>query len=813
MALYVPPQGDPASKIWIVGEAPGMDEEIAGVPFVGTSGQELDRQLRESGIKRSDCYVTNVCPYRPPANDMSEWLTDKKKAAKAGFSLIDGRYAHPHVVEGRAGLLESLRQHKPTLVIGFGNTPLWAMTSKWGIGSWRGSEMVLECGSRFVPTLHPAGVLRSWEQRPNVIHDLKYRCTRRLNEGFEDPKWDFNIFPTFDEAAGYLSRLEGDVAADIESMNNRTVCLGIADSPRKAIVIPFIGPQGVYWSQDEAHELMHLFWSYVASGKIKLIGQNWSYDRQYLKEDFNFDFEPSHDTYIAQSVLFPGSERGLGYLASMYCSWHQYWKEDGKEWTKGVKDFAKEFIYNCRDVCHTWEIAQQQRRALAAARLTDQFHDRMGYGNYVYRMMQRGVTRDVARTDKMIGEVNEAIHVRELAVAELAGHPVNFASPKQVSELLFKERGLKPVGKTTKGGAASTNDDSLKKLVEKYPEAEAICTPILEARSLNTIKSTFLEAEADPDGQLRASWMATGTETFRLSSGKNAFHRGGPLQNVTDGKHTHSGRRLPNLRSTIVPPPGCAIWNCDLERADLQVVAWESEDEALKKMLRERVDLHLVNAVELFDIKGVPYDECYESHPNYINHKEKHEQKRHFGKTFVHLTDYGGGARTCAIKTHTTVHQADLLQRRWFELHPGILGWHRRVKAALLGTRTITNKFGFRIVYFGRAESLLPEALAWIPQSTVSIVISKMHEAIEDAVTYSYGEQDFGITLQVHDSLTGYYRLSQELDILQRMYQASKTVIVPYDDPLWIPLELATSESSWGEVEKRQWPGVHAVIG
>jgi DNA polymerase I-like protein with 3'-5' exonuclease and polymerase domains/uracil-DNA glycosylase len=814
MSIFVPSSGFFESKVWIVGEAPGLDEELAGEPFVGVSGQELNRQLREAGIDRSECYVTNVCPYRPPGNDMGEWLTDKKTALKRGFELVGGRYAHPHVVEGRERLLSALAQHKPTLVIGFGNTSLWAMTSKWGIGAWRGSEMTLECGSRFVPTLHPAAVLRSWDQRPAVIHDLKYRCTRRLKHGFVDPVWDFSTFPTFDEAMNFIAGLHDDVAMDIETIAGHTVCIGIATSSRRAMCIPFLGPQGTIWSQEESDAIMYRLHMMVKQGSFNVVGQNWAYDRQYLQEDFKLDFRPSFDTLIAQSVLFPGNERGLGYLSSMYCDWHQYWKEDGKEWNKGIKDFAKEFVYNCRDVCATWEIAQTQSKLLTTAGLTEQFESRMSYGNYVYDMMRRGVLRDQQRTETMIGEVNESIHQREMVVAEIAGHAVNFASPKQVSELLFKEKGLKPVGKTTKGGAASTNDDALKKLVEKYPEASALCTPILEARSLSTIKATFLEAETDPDGQLRASWMATGTETFRCTSSKNAFHRGGPLQNITDGKHTHSGRRLPNLRSTIVPPPGCVIWNCDLERADLQAVAWEADDLELKKALLDRVDLHLVNAVMLFDIKGVTYDECFESHPKYKEHKEEHEQKRHFGKTFVHLTNYGGGARTCAIKTHSTVHQADLLQRRWFQLHPGILDWHRRTRAALLGTRTVRNRFGYRRVYFDRVDGLLPEVLAWVPQSTTSIVISLMHMAIEDKLKeHGFDDRDFGITLQVHDSLTGYYRQTHESQILSLIHSASKQVIVPYDDPLWIPLELSTSESSWGEVEKRQWPGVVAVTG
>lgn len=382
----------------------------------------------------------------------------------------------------------------------------------------------------------------------------------------------------------------------------------------------------------------------------------------------------------------------------------------------------------------------------------------------------------------MLQAVDEAIHEKELTVTQIAGHPVNFSSPKQVGTLLYKEMGLKAVGKTTSTGAASTNDDSLKKLMEKNERAAEICMPILESRSLRSLKSNFLEAELDPDGRLRSSFMATGTETFRLTSSKNAFHRGGPLQNVTDGKHTHSGRPLPNLRSTIVPDPGHTIFNCDLERADLQVVAWEADDAALKQMLREHVDIHTENAKDLWGVAAPT------------------EQQRHFGKTFVHLSNYGGKSRTCAIKCNITVHQADLLQRRWFEAHPGIMDWHRRTNAALMGTRTVWNRFGYRRTYFERIEGLLPEGLAWVPQSSVAILISLMQMAIE---------RELGnraqILLQVHDSIVGQYRTEDENQVLPLIKQASH-IAIPYPDPLYIPLDLATSTSSWGEVEKREWP-------
>ncbi len=60
--------GNPAAEIMLVGEAPGRDEDLEGLPFVGRSGQFLDRMLAAIGLDRQSVYIANVIPWRPPGN-------------------------------------------------------------------------------------------------------------------------------------------------------------------------------------------------------------------------------------------------------------------------------------------------------------------------------------------------------------------------------------------------------------------------------------------------------------------------------------------------------------------------------------------------------------------------------------------------------------------------------------------------------------------------------------------------------------------------------------------------------------------------
>ena len=60
--------GNPQARIMFVGEAPGRDEDIEGLPFVGRSGRLLDRMMAAIGLDRSKAYIANVIPWRPPGN-------------------------------------------------------------------------------------------------------------------------------------------------------------------------------------------------------------------------------------------------------------------------------------------------------------------------------------------------------------------------------------------------------------------------------------------------------------------------------------------------------------------------------------------------------------------------------------------------------------------------------------------------------------------------------------------------------------------------------------------------------------------------
>lgn len=247
---------------------------------------------------------------------------------------------------------------------------------------------------------------------------------------------------------------------------------------------------------------------------------------------------------------------------------------------------------------------------------------------------------------------------------------------------------------------------------------------------------------------------------------------------------------LPNVRKFFKPDPGYILFDVDLAGADAQIVAWEAGDEPLKAAFRAHAagtgpKVHCVNSIAIFGDRAGPDGK---TDPYYSR-----------AKAGVHLTNYGGKAKTCASALAISLREAEFFQSEWFRLHPAIKEWHHTVQHSLHTTRSVRNPFGFVRTYFDRIDDqLLGQALAWVPQSTVAIIIDTAYNRITDNIP------DIQILLQVHDSLVGQCKIELWPKLKPLLRQALH-VVVPYPDPLVVPTGLATSLKSWGDVAPEAW--------
>ena len=770
--MLVPGEGSIPARILILGEAPGVEEERTGHPFVGASGRELDKMLHEAGILRSACYVTNVCQERPPNNDISAWVSLKKKGYPPEWPSFRQGHVHPSVKAGIDHLMKEISLVQPNLILALGNVSLWTLTGLWGISKWRGSELRVDWASEG-PIVIPAYQLRDWSERACTVRDFRRAGQRSGSRELPKPGWSFVVRPSFEKACStlksileLLGRGPAKIVNDLETRNGHIACSGIAWSPTEAICIPFMAterPEG-YWTAEQEVEILLLHNEVLCHPNAQVVNQNYLYDAQYLWRHFCIKPHFWRDSMISHHTAFCELPKALDYQASLYCDSFRYWKDDARDWDPKLGE-DQLWIYNCEDCVRTWEVDEATASTIEKLGLQDINDFQQGLFWPTFRAMELGIRIDPARKAEMRKELAAAAQDRQEWLDTVAGHPINARSPIHLMKFFYEDLKL-PVQINKKSKRPTINEEALQRLAKREPILAPITKRLVELRSIRVFASTFIEAKLDIDGRLRCSFNPCGTYTFRYSSSKNAFWNGTNLQNIPKGTEAKEPEdlELPNIRKLFVPDPGYTFFDLDLDRADLQVVVWEAEDEEMKAMLREGVDMHVENAKLLG---------C----------------TRQLAKVWVHGTNYGGGPRTMAQTCGLTVHIAEKMQRLWFQARPGIKRWQDRTKAQA-SQGFITNIFGYKRYLFDRLD--LPDLLAWQPQSVVGRVINTAWKRLYEEAPWIW------VQLQVHDSLAGSFPTERKEEAINLLRTLSK-VVIPYSDPLVIPTGLKTSELSWGE--------------
>lgn len=832
------------ARIMIVGEAWGADEEREGIPFVGAAGQELNRELHEAGIMRGECFVSNVVNHRPPSNDLAAWVAFKKKDITGAHVLLKDKYVLPIVVEGYNALLAEIEAVQPNVIVPVGNLSMWALTGKWGITKWRGSLLETDFQPAFlaggktirrikvVPTYHPAAILRQWDWRAAALNDLRRVKRHSLSPEYSRPDYRFIIRPSLAQAAAVLNDLQQRATAssvpfwidlDIETRAGHIACVGLSWSRLDAICLPFMasGRGEGYWSEEEEAQLILALYRLLGPAaplSVHVRWQNGLYDAQYLWRWWHWVPRGRQDTMISQHALFSDQPKALAYQASLYAENYVFWKDEGKLWNPKMSEEVL-WHYNLLDCVYTREVGEVELETADKMGLRA-VHDAQQAMFYpVLAAMQRGVRVIKENKNALAAEIQDQIAHREQFLLDVLGHRINPRSPLQMQALFYTDLVQPPIMTRAKKGQPShitCDDEALQRIAAREPLLKPIINAISDIRTLEIFLGNFVLAPLDADGRMRCSYNIGGSEsgksapkTYRLSSSKSAFGSGTNLQTIPSEKSKSVGKSaqrghvavmgdaysFPNIRRMFGPDANHTFFDLDLDRADLTVMAWDADEPLLKEALKRKVDIHLLNVYVLDGKEPPALEELVETHPSYPSHLGSRKIKREFSKVFCHATDYLGKARTVAAATGRTIHEIERSQKIYFGAYKGIERWQQRVISFVRAHRYVENKFGYRWHIFDRIDDqIMPEAVSWIPQSTVSIVINKIWLNLYKHLP------EVQVLLQVHDSLAGQFPTHRKNFCLQRIKELSH-VTIPYDDPLVIPTGISTSEVSWGDCQ------------
>lgn len=203
-------------------------------------------------------------------------------------------------------------------------------------------------------------------------------------------------------------------------------------------------------------------------------------------------------------------------------------------------------------------------------------------------MELRGIHLDTNQLYDYSKELSSQISNLEKEIFSIVGHEFNIASTKQLQEVLFTERGLKPSKKTKTGYSTDTS------VLEELSVYDPVPKKILEYRELSKLLSTYVEALpklTDEDSLIHTTFVQTGTATGRLSC------KDPNLQNIP--VRSEQGRRI---RSAFTSKPGTVFISADYSQIELVVMAHLSKDPNMCKAFTEGTDVHKATASLIYKV-------------------------------------------------------------------------------------------------------------------------------------------------------------------------------------------------------------------
>lgn len=266
-----------------------------------------------------------------------------------------------------------------------------------------------------------------------------------------------------------------------------------------------------------------------------------------------------------------------------------------------------------------------------------------GTSKVLAQMELSGIKVDDAQLNKFGAELESKLAELQSGIFADVGHEFNIASPKQVGEVLFGERGL-PGGRKNKSGGYSTNERVLKDLV-----ADPVVEKILSFREVSKLLSTYVRpmpSYINPvTSRIHGNFNQLGAITGRFSSDRPN------LQNIPIRDELGQ-----SIRKAFVAEEGRVLVSFDYSQQELRILAHLAKEEKLLHAFATDQDVHTITAADLFGIKPEAVD----------------SQQRRVGKTVNYGIVYGMGAYGLADRLKIPPKQATEFVKTYYERYPTI---------------------------------------------------------------------------------------------------------------------------------------------
>jgi DNA polymerase-1 len=441
---------------------------------------------------------------------------------------------------------------------------------------------------------------------------------------------------------------------DISPHLAHLVGIGFAVAPGEAWYVPLNGKIG----KKKVVERLQKFFP-----RVKVYGHNIKYDYHILK-NLDIALHISFDTLLASYLLQPQTRRHN--LDDLTLEKFQKVKiplesliGKGKHQIS-MRDVPIEKVkeYCCEDIDYTTRLKLLFEEELKEKKLDRLLHDiELPLLPILAEMERRGIYLDVEKLQEEGSRLVKELDKIKRQIFELAGEEFNLNSPKQLGEILYTKLGLK--SKTQ-----STSADVLEELAEDHP----IIPLILEYRTMEKLRSTYIEALPEAihpvSERIHCNFNQSVAATGRLSC------QDPNLQNIP----LHSA-----IRSCFKPSRGCSFLGADYSQIELRLLAHFSEDAELTRAFKMGRDVHLHTASLIF---GVPENQVT-------------PEMRQAAKTVNFGIVYGQGAFGLSKQLGIGIHEASDFIKKYFERYPGVADYLEKCKEEVRKTglsRTLTGR-------------------------------------------------------------------------------------------------------------------------
>lgn len=334
--------------------------------------------------------------------------------------------------------------------------------------------------------------------------------------------------------------------------------------------------------------------SLIVLNRHKLVFQNFKYDYEIIKNNFDLELGLYADTMILSWLLDSSEKVGLDYQIEKH---FDYKMIAYKDVTKKDENFSNVDIndacnYAAEDALMTLKLFKKQLELFEKDENRELLDEAFKYEfDFIYvlaDMESKGVRIDKEILAHLKESNSKYLNSLTTQIHEIAGENFNINSPKQLGVILFEKLNLATSKKSKTG--YSTNEVVLNAL---YNEHEIIPL-LLKYREAHKLQSTYIEpllelAKKNENSRIYTSFLHTGTATGRLSS-KNPNLQNIPVKTEAGGQ----------IRSAFIPKDGYKLVGVDYSQIELRLLAHFSQDVALVEAFNNNLDIHYQTAVKIF---------------------------------------------------------------------------------------------------------------------------------------------------------------------------------------------------------------------